>query len=103
MASGISVGALYATLASPFCGAGSDARRNILMVLKRPVPEDQYPQAIRGMGYIPFFEIDRESRDLLKIFKPAFLGRVTSDESGRTAVLGVLVFPVKYTRAEAYR
>ena len=41
-------------------GAGSDARRNILMVLKRPVPEDQYPQAIRGMGYIPFFEIDRE-------------------------------------------
>ena len=41
-------------------GSGSDARRNILMVLKRPVPEEQYPQAIRGIGYIPFFEIDRE-------------------------------------------
>jgi hypothetical protein len=41
-------------------GSGSDARRDILMVLKRPVPEEQYPQAIRGIGYVPFFEIDRE-------------------------------------------
>ena len=28
--------------------------------MKRPVPEEQYPQVIRGIGYIPFFEIDRE-------------------------------------------
>jgi hypothetical protein len=50
-------------------GGGSDARRNILMVLKRPVPADQYPPAIRGMGYIPFFEIDREKGQDEPFFK----------------------------------
>jgi hypothetical protein len=35
----------------------------ILIVLKRPLSPDKYPEAIRGMGYVPFFEIDRETRD----------------------------------------
>ncbi|MGH2397283.1 MAG: toll/interleukin-1 receptor domain-containing protein [bacterium] len=42
---------------------GADATKSILLVLKRPLPDEQYPPAIRGMGYVPFFELDRATNE----------------------------------------
>jgi hypothetical protein len=50
-------------------GDESAARRNILLVLKRPVPDKDYPPAIRGMGHIPFFDMDREKGQEEPFFK----------------------------------
>jgi TIR domain-containing protein len=41
----------------------NDAANRILLVLKRSLPEDKYPTPIRGMGYVPFFEVDRQSNE----------------------------------------
>lgn len=35
-------------------------RKHILLVAKRPVPDGKYPPKIKGMGYVPFFDNNRE-------------------------------------------
>ena len=41
-------------------GGSEEFRKRILLVAKRPVPETKYPPKIKGMGYVPFFENNRE-------------------------------------------
>ena len=41
-------------------GGNDEFRKRILLVAKRPVPETKYPAKIKGMGYVPFFENNRE-------------------------------------------
>src|SRR5258707_12448601 len=55
----------------PFSSLTDSSRRsrNILLVLKRPVPDKDYPPAIRGMGHIPFFDMDREKGQEEPFFK----------------------------------
>jgi hypothetical protein len=42
-------------------GGHEEFRKHILLVAKRPVPDTKCPVKIKGMGYVPFFENDRES------------------------------------------
>jgi TIR domain len=39
---------------------GNEFRNRILLVAKRPVLDAKYPDKIKGMGYVPFFENNRE-------------------------------------------
>jgi hypothetical protein len=48
-------------------------------VLKRPVPDEDYPPAIRGMGYIQFFDMDREKG----LEEPFFKGYASTAPSDR--------------------
>jgi hypothetical protein len=50
-------------------GGQNSYRERLLLVLKRPVRDDQYPASIRGMGYIPFFEMNREKAQDEPFFK----------------------------------
>lgn len=50
----------------------------ILPVLDRPLAADQYPPPLRGLKYIPFFEIDRETSAPLPFYQG--YGRVISDK-----------------------
>ena len=46
-----------------------NANELVLLVLKRPLPEDRYPPPVRGMAPLPFFEIDRETNDATPFFE----------------------------------
>lgn len=47
----------------------TNASELVLIVLKRPLPEDRYPVPIKGMAPLPFFEIDHETNDATPFFE----------------------------------
>jgi hypothetical protein len=49
--------------------AKTRAGEPILLVLKRPLPTESYPPAIRGMYFVPFFELNRESDEHIPFFE----------------------------------